>query len=309
MVLKFPVICLLSFSLSALAQGQTAATATSVAPDAPLPPVATLLHDVEQNQDAADAARKDYTYRVHDEQQDLDSKGNLKKTETRDADSFRVDGVLVNRTTAKNGKPLTPDEQKKESERIDKEVSKEKDRREKLKSEGKSTDNNGDQVLTLSRILQLGTFTNERRVDLNGRQTIAVDYQGDPNVKTKTRLETIFRDIVGTIWIDEQDRTIVQLQGHFIDDFKIGGGLLADIKKGSSFNAIFRKINDEVWLPEKIEGDGHIRVLLFANFNGRFITTASDYRKYRTTTKLIPTNREVDENGNPVPTTPDKTPQ
>ena len=289
----------------AIAQEQ-APTAPQTAPAPNLPPIAELLHDVEHNQDAADAAAKDYTYHVHEEQQDLDGKGNLKKTETRDAESFRVDGVLVNRTVAKNGKPLTPDEQKKEADRIDKEVAKQKEHRDKLKVEGKSTDNNGEQVLTLARILQLGTFTNERRVNLNNRPTIAIDYQGDPNAKTKTRFETVFRDIVGTVWVDEQDRTIAQLQGHFVDDFKIAGGLLADVKKGSTFHATFRKINEEAWLPEQFDGEGHIRLLLFVGINGRFKTTTSDYRKYRTTTTLHPTNREVDENGNPVAPDPQK---
>ncbi|MEO6924981.1 MAG: hypothetical protein ABI142_14230 [Bryocella sp.] len=135
-----------------------------------------------------------------------------------------------------------------------------------------------------------------------------LDYQGNPQAKTRTRLETIFRDIVGTIWVDEHDRIIVKLQGHFMRDFKVGAGLLADVKQGSSFQATFRKVNNEAWLLDEMGGKGRVRVLLFVNFNGSYSLTASDYRKFRTTTTLIPTNREIDANGNPIQP-PQKLPQ
>ena len=50
---------------------------------------------------------------------------------------------------------------------------------------------------------------------LNGRDTIAVDYAGDPKAKTKNRAEEVMRDLVGTAWVDEEDKMIVKLEGHF----------------------------------------------------------------------------------------------
>jgi hypothetical protein len=261
--------------------------------NAPLPPVAELLQDVERNEQAAEIARRDYTYHLHKETQDLDRNGAVKKTETEDAESLRIDGVLVNRVTARNGKPLTPEEAQKESDRIDKDVAKDKDKRAKLASEGKQTDADGHQELSVARILQLGTFSNERRVMRNGRPTIVVDYAGDPAAKTRDRFETIVRDLVGVVWIDEADRTIAQLQGHFLNDFKIGGGLIADVKKDSSFSASFARINGEVWLPAEYAGQGKVRILLFTGFDGRMKTVASDYRKFRATATILPTNHEV----------------
>ena len=67
---------------------------------------------------------------------------------------------------------------------------------------------------------------------LNGRDTIAVDFAGDPKAKTKNRAEEVIRDLVGTAWVDEQDKVLVKAQGHFVNNFKIGGGMVVNVRKG-----------------------------------------------------------------------------
>ena len=286
---------------SVTAQTQDAAPSVAVDADNPLPAIGPLLLEVEKNQDAAEKMQRDYTYHVHVEQQELDGKGGVKKTTVTDSESVTIDGVRVDRVVAHDGKPLTLEEAKKESDKIDKEVAKDKERRAKAESNGKTTDAQGHDELTVSRILQLGTFSNPRRMILNERPTIVADYAGDPNAKTKNRFETMFRDLVGTVWIDEQDRALVQVQGHFLNDFKIGGGLIADVKKDSSFSAKMTKVNGEAWLPEEFDGQGKIRVLLFAGFSGRVKLVTSDYRKFRASATIVGGGQEVGDDGKPVP--------
>jgi len=269
--------------------------------DKPLPSFPELLQDVERNEDTAEKMRRDYTYHVHQEEQDDDSKGNVKKTTVTDSESLAIDGVRVDRVVARDGKPLTAEETKKESERIDKEVAKDKERRAKLEDKGKATDSRGDQVLTVSRILELGSFSNERRVEMDGRRTIVADYAGDPKAKTNSEFEKVFRDLVGTVWIDEQDRVLVRGEGHFLNDFKIGAGLVLNIHKGLSFEFQAAKVNDEVWLPTLVEARGSARFLLFGGVNGHLKLVTSDYRKFRTSTTIIPSNRVIGANGQPVP--------
>jgi len=283
------------------AQTPDAAPVATVDADKPLPAIDSLLLDVEKNEDTAEKMQRDYTYHVHAEQEELDGKGAVKKTTITDSESLTIDGVRVDRVVARDGKPLTPDEAKKESDKIDKEVAKDKERRAKAESSGKSTDAEGHDELIVSRILQLGTFSNPRRVMLKDRPTIVADYTGDPHAKTKNRIETVFRDLVGTVWIDEQDRALVQLQGHFLNDFKIGGGLIADVKKDSSFHAEMTKINGEVWLPEELGGEGKVRVLLFTGFNGRVKLVTSDYKKFRASATIVGGGQVVGDDGKPVP--------
>ena len=299
------------YVVSALASAQQPVPPTSL-PDAviahPLPPIRELLLDVERNEKAAEATRKDYTYHVHLEEQDLGGKGNVKKTTVTDSESITFDGVRIDRVVARNGKSLTAEESQKESERIDKEVARAKSRSEKHEARGQESDSRGDVILPASRILELGTFSNPRRVDLDGRPTIAADYAGDPSVKAHNPLEGIVRDLVGTVWIDEKDRVLVRGEGHFLNDFKIGGGLVLNIHKGLSFDFRTAKINGEVWLPASVDGQGSARILLLDHVNGRFRFVTSDYRKFRASSTIIQSNRIIGPDGQPLldPPTPDK---
>jgi hypothetical protein len=254
----------------------------------PLPDIPALMHSVETNQRISEAIEKDYLYRSVQTQQELNGHGGVKKTETKEYEIFWVDGVPVHRLLKKDGKELSAEEQKKESEKIDKEAAKGKERRAKANEKGTDTDPHGNEMVTVSRLLELGSFTNARRVQLNGRDTIAIDFTGDPKAKTKNRFEDVIRDLVGTAWIDEQDRMLVKGEGHFVNTFKIGGGLVANIQKGTSFSMEQRKVNNEVWLPAKVEGQGSARALLFFSFNGRVQAVESGYRKFKATSTILP---------------------
>jgi hypothetical protein len=259
----------------------------------PLPDIEGLMHAVETNQRAAETIEKDYLYRSTWTLKELDGHGGVKKTETEEYDVFWVEGVPVHRLMKKNGKDLSAEEQKKENERIDKEVLKVKEKRRKADEKGKDTGPHGEEEVTVSRLLELGSFTNARRVQWNGRDTIAVDFAGDPNAKTKSRFEEVIRDMVGTAWVDEQDRTLVKAQGHFLNSFKIGGGLVANIQKGTSFSMEQRKVNNEVWLPAMVEGQGEARTLLFFNLHGSVQGIESDYRKFKATSTIVPIESTV----------------
>lgn len=254
----------------------------------PLPDIPTLMHEVEANQKAAEVVQKDYLYRSVETQQESNGHGGIKKTTTMEYDVFWVEGVPVRRLTKKDGKALSAEDQKKEGERIDKEVAKARAKREKAGSQGKETDPRGNVEITVSRFLELGRFTNPRRVKLNGRDTIAVDYAGEPKVKARNRMESVIRDLEGTLWVDEQDRALVKVEGHFVNPFKIGMGIVANIQKGTRFGMEQRKINNEVWLPARIEGQGAARFLLFFSFNGSVRAVQSDYRKFKATSTILP---------------------
>ena len=266
----------------------TTVTDTVKSKDRPLPDIDGLMHAVETNQRAAETIEKDYLYRSTWTLKELDGHGGIKKTETEEYDVFWLEGVPVHRLMKKNGKELSAEEQKKEGERIDKEIAKAKEKRKKADEQGKETGPRGEEEVTVSRLLELGSFTNARRVQWNGRDTIAVDFAGDPHAKTKSRFEEVIRDMVGTAWVDEQDRTLVKAQGHFLNTFKIGGGIVANIQKGTSFSMEQRKVNNEVWLPAMVEGQGDARTFLFFNLHGSVQGVESDYRKFKATSTIVP---------------------
>jgi hypothetical protein len=274
------------------------------AADKPLPDVVTLMRDVEANQRKSESIQKDYLYHSVETRQELGSHGEVKKTTVTEFDHFWVNGVPVRRTVKKDGKPLSPDEIAKENERIDKLTAKANEKREKADDQGKQTDPRGNEEVSVSRLLELGAFTTPRRVQLNGRDTIAVDFTGDPKAKTRNRSEDVIRDLAGTAWIDEPDHVLARVEGHFINSFKIAAGLVVDIQKDTRFSMTQIKVNDEVWLPSRLEGQGSFHALLFFGLNVSGQIVNSDYRKFRTTSTVLPAGTQISP-----PTKPEGPPQ
>ncbi len=262
------------------------------------------MHEVEAHQKDSEAIQKDYLYHEIATAEENDGHGGIKKTETREFDVFWLDGVEVHKLMKKDGRELSTEAQKKESDRIDKEVAKAKERRNKADVKGEETDSHGHEEVTVSRFLELGRFTNPRRVKVNGRDTIAVDYEGDPKAKTRNRFEDVIRDLTGTIWVDEEDRSISRIEGRFLRPFKIGGGLVVNIKQDTSFAVEQRKVNDEVWLPARIDGKGAARAMLFFSVNGSLRVVDSDYRKFKATSTILPGMSTVTEQGDTVGASP-----
>ena len=294
---------LLSLALCTITLFARAQQQPSTEPDAkPLPPIAELLDDVEKHEDRDDTLLQQYTYHRHVVEEDY---GGDKKTTISDYESIPIAGVRVSKLVAREGKPLSADEAKKVDEEFDKAVEKAKKnkakydaKREQAEREGKSND----EFLPASRILQLGTFSNERRIVFNGRPTIVLDYTGNKDVKSKNEMEKVVQDLVGTAWIDEEDKVLARAEGHFLADFKIGFGLLADIHKDFHFTMEQRKINGEAWLTKEFDFYGKASVGVFvARVNGHTHVESTDYRKFRTTSTIIGTNGAIDDNGNPIP--------
>src|SRR5271170_2631888 len=145
---------------------------------AALPDAATMLREVEARQKQLDKAREDYTFRAVQTTRQLDSSGNTKKTETEEHEVFFVNGHRVEKLVRKDGKDLTPDQARKEQDRVNKEVLK-------ISKPGYTDPDKGE--ITVTRLLQIVTFSKPRRVRLNGRDTIAFDFAGDEHAKAHGR--------------------------------------------------------------------------------------------------------------------------
>lgn len=81
-------------------------------------------------------------------------------------------------------------------------------------------------------------------------------------------------------WISEPDYELVRVEIEAIDALSIGLGLLAKIDKGTTASYERRKVNNEVWLPEKVTWTAGARVLLLKRLRVRGIADFSGYRKF-----------------------------
>ena len=86
--------------------------------------------------------------------------------------------------------------------------------------------------------------------------------------------------------MNESDHQLVRIDAHVIDTISLGFGLLAKLQKGAMVHAERRKVNDEVWLPDKTEVSLSARVLLLKGFHLREILEYSEYKKFNVETVI-----------------------
>jgi hypothetical protein len=240
---------------------------------AAIPDAATMLREVEAHQKQLDKVRENYTFRAVQTTRQLDSSGNTKKVETEEHEVFFVKAQRVEKLVRKDGKDLTPDQARKEQDRVNKEV---------LKISQPDYKNPDKDEITVSRLLQIVTFSRPRRVALNGRDTIAFDFAGDQHAKTHGRDEDALKKVSGTIWIDEADREVSRMSATLDENYHVGFGLLASVAKGS--NVVFDQalIRNEAWLPTAIALHLQARAFLVAGFRAEIDIRFDQYRKFQT---------------------------
>jgi hypothetical protein len=240
---------------------------------AALPDAATILREVEAHQKQLDKIRENYTFRAVQTTRQLDGSGNTKKVETEEHEVFFVNGERVQKLVRKDGKELSPEQARKEQDRVNKEV---------LKISKPGYSNPDKDEITVSRLLQIVTFSRPRRVRLNGRDTIAFDFAGDPHAKTHGRGEDALKKVSGTIWIDEADREVSRMSATLDENYHVGFGLLASVAKGS--NVVFDQalIRNEAWLPTAVALHLQARAFLVAGFRAEIDIRFDEYKKFQT---------------------------
>jgi hypothetical protein len=252
--------------LAASAMAQQGATG------GPLPDIRALMLEVQAHQKELEKVRENYTYSSIQTTQDIDANGQVKKTETAEGEDFFVNGHVIERTVKKDGKPLDDHEQQEETERVTKLVEKAEKTPPDQPLEGQS--------ISISRVLEIMDVRNPRREMFRERAAIVFDFVGRKDAKTHGLAEDASKKLQGTMWIDEADRQVTHMEVSFTDNFRVGGGLVASVEKGSSFRFDQSLVNGEVWLPTGAEANIQAKVLMLKNVRQHFTERDSDYKRF-----------------------------
>ena len=185
---------LLAVSLAGLAP--LAVQTTPPALNAPLPNPTELLQRALANERKLAAEQERYECRVTNTFVLTDSRGNPQKTETEVMDQFYVNGIEINRTIQKNGKNLTPEQTKKEDERVMKETLKYSNQAAAKKVEDQENQASEDFMAAMM-------LTGGHRELINGRRVLFYDIVPNPHFEAKNLNQRMARVLAGKISIDE----------------------------------------------------------------------------------------------------------
>lgn len=241
----------------------------------PLPNLEALKARAIATHDRSTALREHYLCRARVIEQEVDGKGAVKKTTTDDLEMFYVKGREISQVVARDGKPLSPGDQKKEIEKSKKKIDE--------ANKGK-TDTYG---ISQSDILRLMVFSNERRIQYAGRPTIVFDVKADPHSKADSIVQKMVQAVEGTVAIDEASGHVVDTNVHGVRDVKIGGGLVANVHKGFLLHVTNAPREDGVWMVTHADGSGDARVGLFMHPAMRFQQETQGCRLFNVTADSV----------------------
>ena len=288
------------FAITVSVLGQTPETAQStmvadppvkLEPDATgsVPPAqmrALLLH--AQGKDLENDKRlRDYTYTERQEEHKLDSNGNVAKTEIRTSEILQIYGEYVEKLISKDDKPLSADDAKKEDEKVQKIIDKRKNesedaRRKRLEKEEKQREDDRKFVLEIADAFDFRLVGSET---IDGHDTWVLEGEPHPGYQPKRRESKMLSKFHGRVWIDKAEGQWVKLDITALDNINFGL-FLARIHKGARIEVDLTEVNKEVWLPKHVKARLDARLVLLKNYREDIEQTFSDYKKFRTDTKM-----------------------
>jgi hypothetical protein len=283
MSMRRSILLLLLLFLASVALGQDKSSA-SLSQDQ----IRDLIRQTAEKDMENDKKQKDYTYIQREEEHKLDGKGQVKSTEIKTSEIMELYGDQVERLIAKDDKPLPDKDAKKEEEKIQKLIEKrknesEEDRRKRAEKEEKDREQSRQFV---REVADAYNFTFVGIESFDGRDAYIIDGEPRPGYATHLKEAKILPKFRFRAWIDKDESQWKKLDIQCIDTVSFGL-FLARLHKGSRILIEQTRINDEVWLPQHIAVKVDVRVALLKDFNLEDDITYRDYKKFRTTTKIV----------------------
>jgi hypothetical protein len=255
-----------------------------------------LIRKAADNDMENDKKLRDYLYTERDEQRNLNGKGEVKSTETKTYEVMEIYGDQTQKLVAKDDRPLSDKDAQKEDEKIQKLIDKRKnespeDRDKRLAKEAKEEEDGRKFVLEAA---DAYNFKLVGREVIEGRDNYVIDADPKPGYEPKMKEAKILPKFRARLWIDAESIQWKRVDAECIDTVS-WGLFIARIHKGSHITIIQTRVNDEVWLPQHITVKLDARVALMKEYNLDFDVAYSDYKKFRTETKIIPGGEVIEQ--------------
>jgi hypothetical protein len=247
-----------------------------------------LFRVVADKDEQNDKRLRDYTYIERDEQHTLDGKGDVKSVDVNTYEVLELYGEQVQRLIEKDGKPLDSEEAAKEEKKIQKIIDKHKNESEdeRAKRKEKEEKEREDDRKFTHEVADAYNFRLIGTESLGERDAWVIDAEPRPGYEPHMKQAKILPKFQGRVWIDKNDLQLAKLDITCIDTVSFGW-FLARIHKGSRVVLEQTRVNDEVWLPKHVAIKVDARLALLKGFNLEAEQTFSDYKKFRSRTRIV----------------------
>ena len=290
-----PLLLVFLFSVSVLSQENASPAGPAATAQFSQDQIRDLIRSAADKDIENDRKQRNYTYIQREDEHKLDGKGQVKSTESRTYEIMVFYEEPVRKLIARDNKPLSDSDSRKEAEKVQKIIEKRKnenegDRKKRLERQEKDRE---DGRKFVKEIADAYTFRYSGTENLDGRETLIIDAEPRPGYEPQMKEAKFLPKFRFRAWIDQAEKQWVKLDIQCIDTVSVGLFLLR-VHKGSSIQIEQVRVNDEVWLPKHVSLKLDARLALLKGLNISEDVIYSEYRKFRTDTRILPAG-EVQE--------------
>src|SRR5262245_47147560 len=274
-----------------------ATTGESAAKPPELPPTTDPKEIVRRSVEADHRSwelAQSYTCQQREVEKKLGGKGEVKSTEIKTYDVNFYYGQEYSRLVLKDDKPLSEKDKKKEDEKLEKFLSKLRNQseEERAKHEAKRKKEREEGRAFLRDMVNAYDFTLVGNETVNGADAWVIDATPRKDFHPTQPHADILSKIKGRIWIEKKEYNWVKAEAESIDTISCGL-FLVRVHKGSRFSFQQIHLNDEVWLMQRFYINGGARLGLVKNEAIEQEDTFSNYKKFVTSSRILPGVHEV----------------
>ena len=255
--------------------------------------VVSLLHEVSRNQDELEKRFTEYSFVQKETSREITSKGEVKKETTKVFEVFPIPNrAPVMKLISENGVPIVGERATKEQKRVEEEFLKaerdkdkdaqrvQKDRAERERKKAARAKEGEDDDVEISQFLKVHEFVSPRRERFRERDAVVFDFRVRPGFKSSNRKEDLISKLIGVAWIDPADKQVMRLEARLAEGFKMGGGLLVNLRPGAAFVMEQTRVAEGLWLPRTAQINLSVKVLLFGGGDYNQTFEWSDYKHF-----------------------------
>jgi hypothetical protein len=230
-----------------------------------------------------------YTYLERQLQRQFDSSDKLKSESIKTYDVTNQEGSPYRRLVARNDKPLSPEEQKAEEEKLQRSIEERrhetKEQRDRRVAEWRRRQEK--QREPINELVDAFDLRIAGEENLNGRAAWIIDGTPHPGYKPKSVATSFLPKMKARFWISKADNHWIKMDAETLDTVTYGA-LLIRIAKGAHITLEQTQVpGDDVWLPKRIALKGAARILLVKSVRAEVDFTYSDYRKFQTESRVV----------------------
>ncbi len=241
------------------------------------------------SQDQLDWVRmKDYTWQARSVERHFNSHGKVESSKRETWETLILEGQPHRRMLERDGKPLSPAEQRYEQQKLDEvarkvgsETPAEKQHR--LEEAEKRRQR---EFAFLSEIPSLYDLRLEGESTVDGRPVWVVFGAPRRGAQPKSRDAKMLLKMRGRMWIDKATYQWAKVEAETTDTIS-WGFFLARLNAGAKLTFEQMEVNSEIWLPKRLFVTGSGRVALIKRLAEDEQIEWSDYRKFSVDSKVV----------------------